>query len=131
MIIDTSVIVAILLKEEQFELYIDKISTATRRYISAASFLEMSIVIGKKNNPILNRILDELLEDIEAIIEPVDYKQAQIARAAYKDFGKCSRHKAQLNYGDCFTYALTKVKRDQLLFKGNDFNHTDLDYITF
>jgi ribonuclease VapC len=56
----------------------------------------------------------------------VTEEHARIGRAAYRDFGRGSRHPARLNYGDCFSYALAKTTGEPLLFKGNDFNHTDL-----
>jgi len=52
--------------------------------------------------------------------------QARIAREAYRDFGKGSGHPAQLNFGDCFAYALAKATAEPLLFKGNDFSRTDI-----
>ena len=60
------------------------------------------------------------------MIEPVSPRQAEIARQAYRDFGK-GRHKAGLNFGDCFAYALAKDMDEPLLCKGNDFKHTDLE----
>ena len=62
----------------------------------------------------------------ELRVEPVTHDQARIARDAYRDFGKGSGHKADLNFGDCFAYALVKSTGEALLFKGNDFNHTDV-----
>jgi ribonuclease VapC len=59
-------------------------------------------------------------------VEPFTEEQAQIARQAYRDYGKGSGHRAQLNFGDCFSYALARVKREPLLFKGDDFVHTDV-----
>ena len=60
------------------------------------------------------------------MIEPVTAEQARIARAAYRDFGKGSGHPAQLNFGDCFAYALATTAAEPLLFNGNDFSQTDL-----
>jgi len=59
-------------------------------------------------------------------IEPVTEAQARIAREAYRDLGKASGHPAQLNFGDCFAYALARITGEPLLFKGDDFTHTDL-----
>ena len=70
--------------------------------------------------------MDELLESSATLIEPVTEAQARIARQAYRDFGKGSGHPAQLNFGDCFAYALAKTFGEPLLFKGGDFGHTDL-----
>jgi len=63
---------------------------------------------------------------MEMVIEPVTVEQARIARQAYRDFGRGSGHRANLNFGDCFAYALARVKREPLLFKGDDFTHTDV-----
>jgi ribonuclease VapC len=74
----------------------------------------------------LSRRLDNLLRDVEVSLEPVTLNQARIARQAYRDFGK-GRHKAGLNLGDCFAYALAKEMDEPLLFKGDDFCHTDIE----
>jgi ribonuclease VapC len=70
--------------------------------------------------------LDELIEDVGIVIEPVTVEQAKIARQAYRDYGRGSGHPANLNFGDCFTYARARDKREPLLYKGDDFVHTDL-----
>jgi ribonuclease VapC len=75
---------------------------------------------------ILSRRYDELIEEAQITIEPVTMEQARIARQAYRDYGKGSGHPAQLNFGDCFSYALARDKREPILFKGDDFGHTDL-----
>jgi len=75
---------------------------------------------------IASRRFDDLPRVGEFSIEPVTEEQARIAREAYRDFGKGSRHPAQLNFGDCFAYGLAKVTGEPLLFKGNDFSRTDI-----
>ena len=70
--------------------------------------------------------LDEMILDLEMAIEPVTVEQAKIARQAYRDYGKGSGHPAGLNFGDCFSYALARAKREPMLWKGEDFGHTDL-----
>ena len=77
-------------------------------------------------NPILSSEFDELIERFKIVIEPVTATQAKIARQAYRDFGKGSGHRAGLNFGDCFTYALAREKREPVLWNGDDFGHTDL-----
>src|SRR5438105_3023959 len=94
--------------------------------MSAATYLETAIVIDSRRNPIASRRVDEFLEEAEIAIEAVDAEQAKLARAAYRDFGKGSGHPAQLNFGDCFSYALARSRREPLLFKGDDFVHTDI-----
>ena len=100
-------------------------STQPKR-ISAANYLEAAIVVDANRNPLLSRRLDDLIVQKEILAEPVTLEQAKIARAAYRDFGRGSGHPAQLNFGDCFAYALAKSTREPLLFKGDDFSHTDV-----
>ena len=73
-----------------------------------------------------SRRFDELLAAGQVVVEPVSREQAMIAREAYRDFGKGSGHPARLNFGGCFAYALAKTTGEPLLYKGNDFTHTDL-----
>ncbi|RBP14249.1 ribonuclease VapC [Roseiarcus fermentans] len=94
--------------------------------MSAANDLEAAIVIDGSRSPIASRRLDEAIADAAIVIEPVTREQAEIARAAYRDFGKGSGHPAGLNFGDCFAYALAKAAREPLLFKGEDFSRTDV-----
>lgn len=94
--------------------------------MSAVSYVEAGVVVDSNRNPVLSRRLDELLRDVQIGVEPVTLNQARIAREAYRDFGK-GRHRAGLNFGDCFAYALAKDKGEVLLFKGDDFCHTDID----
>ena len=79
-----------------------------------------------RRDPIASRRFDELVKEAGLVIEPVTEAQARIARDAYRDFGRRSGHPAQLNFGDCFAYALAKVMGEPLLFKGDDFSHTDV-----
>jgi ribonuclease VapC len=126
MIVDTSAIVAIL-KEEPDGLVLSKaMDSADILCMSAASYLETSIVVDSLKNPSLSRRIDEIVEKFDIVIEPVTVAQARIARQAYRDYGKGSGHAANLNFGDCFSYALAREKREPLLFKGDDFIHTDL-----
>ena len=126
MIVDSSAIVAILKQESDWEIFAEKLDEAGDISISAGTYFETSIVIGRINNPIMNRQIDELMEEFSIEIEPFTAEQARIARQAYRDFGKGSGHPANLNFGDCFAYALARVKRQPLLYKGDDFVHTDI-----
>ena len=93
---------------------------------SAANFLETAIVIDGSRDAIASRRLDEVVAKANLTIEAVTSEQAHVARAAYRDFGKGSGHPAQLNFGDCFAYALAKATGEPLLFKGDDFGFTDI-----
>src|SRR5215467_12018023 len=96
------------------------------RRISAANYLESAVVIDGSRDPVASRRFDELVATAELHVEPVTHDQARIAREAYRDFGKGSGHKARLNFGDCFAYALAKATGEPLLYKGRDFAHTDV-----
>ena len=126
MIIDTSAIIAILRDEPEAQFCAMAIESAAQRRISAANFLEAAVVIDGSRDPVASRRVDELVREAQLIVEPVTEAQARIARDAYRDFGKGSGHPAQLNFGDCFAYALTKTTGEPLLFKGDDFTHTDI-----
>ena len=126
MIIDTSALIAILRAEPDARTYATVIQDAVERRISAANLLETALVIDSSRDPIASRRLDELLREAQITVEPVTERQAHIARAAYRDFGRGSKHVANLNFGDCFAYALAKDKGEPLLFKRKDFKHTDI-----
>lgn len=126
MIIDTSALIAILRNEPEAVSYAMAIESATRRRISAANFVEAAIVIDGSRDPVASRRFDDLCREAQLIIEPVTEAQARIAREAFRDFGRGSGHPAGLNFGDCFAYALAKEKGEPLLFKGDDFSHTDV-----
>ncbi|MGB9407709.1 MAG: type II toxin-antitoxin system VapC family toxin [Terracidiphilus sp.] len=126
MIVDSSAIVAILREEPDWLVLSKELDSANCNRLSAASYLETSIVLDKYRNPVLSAGLDDLIEDVQMVIEPVTVAQARIARQAYRDYGRGSGHPANLNFGDCFTYALARDKREPLLYKGDDFVHTGL-----
>lgn len=126
MIIDTSALVAILRAEDDAAEMALAIEKAQVRRISAVNFVEAAVVIDASRDPVASRRFNELVEAAELRVEAVTPDQARIAREAYRDFGKGSGHKTGLNFGDCFAYALAKATGEALLFKGNDFGHTDL-----
>jgi len=125
-IIDTSALIAILRAEDDASDMAHAIERGRDRRISAANYLEAAVVIDGSRDPVASRRFDELIVAADLSIEPVTGEQAQIAREAYRDFGKGSGHKAGLNFGDCFAYALAKATGEPLLYKGNDFTHTDV-----
>ena len=126
MIVDTSAVIAILRNEQDATSYAKAIADASIRRISAANYVETAAVIDGSRDPVASRRLDDLLREARFVIEPVTESQARIAREAYRDFGRGSGHAARLNLGDCFAYALAKVLDEPLLFKGDDFIHTDV-----
>jgi ribonuclease VapC len=125
MIFDTSAIIAILRNEPDAARFAQAIADAVDRRISAVNYVEAAAVIDGSRDPVASRRLDDLLREAEVAIEPVTEAQARVAREAYRDFGKGSGHPAKLNFGDCFTYALARVMNEPILFKGDDFPHTD------
>jgi ribonuclease VapC len=126
MIVDTSAIIAILRDEPQATSCARAIADATVRRVSAVNFVESAVVIDASRDPIASRRFDDFMKEAGMSIEPVTQVQAQIAREAYRDFGKGSGHLAKLNFGDCFAYALAKDAGEPLLFIGGDFIHTDI-----
>ncbi|MGH8898051.1 MAG: type II toxin-antitoxin system VapC family toxin [Egibacteraceae bacterium] len=126
MIVDTSALIAILRDEPDAEIYAQALAAADNPQISAANYLETAIVIDASKEPIASRHVDDLVAAAGLAIEAVTADQAKVARAAYRDFGRGSGHPAQLNFGDCFAYALAKSTGQPLLFKGDDFRHTDI-----
>jgi ribonuclease VapC len=126
MIVDTSALVAILKFEAERLHFAEILDRADSLRISAATYLELSIVMDSRRSPALSREVDEIIERFSIQIEPVTAEQARIARQAYRDYGRGSGHRANLNFGDCFSYALARDKREPILFKGDDFIHTDL-----
>jgi ribonuclease VapC len=129
MIVDTSALIAILRDDPEARAFAIAIADSDQRRISAANYLEAAIVIDGSHDPIASRRFDDLLREAAIAIEPVTEEQAKVAREAYRDFGRGSGHAAQLNFGDCFAYALAMTTGEPLLFKGDDFLHVGLaDY---
>jgi ribonuclease VapC len=126
MIVDTSALIAILKNESEAQAFSDAIEMAKVVRISAATYLETHILVDRYPNPIPKARLEEIFQNPGLMIEPVTFEQVQIARQAYRDYGRGSGHPANLNFGDCFVYALARSRREPLLYKGNDFVHTDL-----
>jgi|LauGreDrversion4_1035100.scaffolds.fasta_scaffold46559_3 ribonuclease VapC len=127
MIVDSSAIIAILRGEPDAERYSEALEQSlSSRRMSAATYLQTALVIDASRDPVLSRNLDRLIETAQITIEPFTDEQAKRARQAYRDFGKGSGHPAQLNFGDCFVYALATSTGEALLYKGADFGHTDI-----
>jgi ribonuclease VapC len=129
-ILDSSPIVAILRAEPDAPEFAEAIKSAATRRISAVNYVEAAVVIDSGDDPIASRRFDDFFRVSRISIEHVTSRQAEIARQAYRDFGK-GRHKAGLNLGDCFAYALAKEMDEPLLFKGRDFNLTDIEAAEF
>jgi len=126
MIVDASAIVAILKREPEGAAFSTLLEKEEDVKISAATYFEAAIVVDGLRQPDISRALDDLIERSQIEIVPLTPEQAQIARQAYRDYGRGSGHRANLNFCDCFSYALARSKREPILFKGDDFVHTDL-----
>ena len=126
MIVDSSALVAVIKREPDWLVLSKTMDSANCLRMSAASYLETSIVLDSLRDAVASARLDDVIEEAKITIEPVTAEQAKIARQAYRDYGKGSGHPASLNFGDCFSYALARDKREPILFKGDDFVHTDL-----
>jgi ribonuclease VapC len=125
MVIDTSALLAILQDEPERRRFNEAIEAADSRMMSVASWVEISIVIEVRFGAEGLAGLDLFVDRAGIELVPVDMEQATVARRAFSRFGK-GRHPAALNYGDCFSYALATVLGEPLLYKGKDFQRTDL-----
>lgn len=124
MIVDSSALMAIIEGEVDSEALV-RVATSSRCRMSVATRLEASIVADARSTSHGAR-LDELIAALEITIEPVTEQQGEIARRAYQRYGRGSGSPARLNYGDCFSYALSVTAGEPLLFVGDDFTHTDI-----
>jgi ribonuclease VapC len=127
MILDTSAVLAVILGEPSAHLLEELITSQETLKMSAATAVELNAVVTRRLPPEKVRLVDRLLETWNVQIMPFDESQSTIASRAYTEFGKGSRHPAQLNLGDCFSYALAIASSEPLLFVGEDFSHTDVE----
>ena len=125
MVVDTSALLAIFLAEPERKQFLDVITQGDIRCISAANVLEAGIVLEARRGEAAGREFDLFLNQAKLEVVPVDSDQIDIARVAWRKYGR-GRHPAGLNFGDCFAYALAKAMGEPILFKGDDFTHTDL-----
>lgn len=125
MIVDSSALVAVLMAEPEAEEMSDLLESRPFA-LSAATLTECTIVLRSKGGEAKALALDELLEVTRSEVVPVDEVQARLASRAYARYGRGSGSRARLNYGDCFSYALAITRDEPLLFKGDDFVHTDV-----
>ena len=125
MIVDTSALIAVLYGEPEARDFVERIRAADVCRISVANHVELSMVVESQLGPNGTRQADAFLRRAGFVVEPVTIEQGDLARQAFLDFGK-GRHKAGLNFGDCFAYALSRATGEALLFKGDDFALTDI-----
>lgn len=125
MVLDTSAIVAILQAEPEAERLAAALEAASKRRISAATLVETGIVMQARYGDAGAREVDVFIEKLSVDVLAVTSAHAALARDAYRRFGK-GQHRAALNYGDSFAYALAMALEEPLLFVGDDFSHTDV-----
>lgn len=126
MIVDTSVLVALLREEAITARFVPiLLENAGNLKMSAANYLEAAIVVDANEDQLLSERLDAVIHHFGIEIVSVTAQQARMARDAYRRFGK-GRHPAKLNFGDVFAYALAWHSSEPLLFKGDDFTKTDI-----
>lgn len=125
MVIDTSALAAVFFGEPERQRFLAAIASASTRLISAATVLEAGMVIEARQGDAAGREFDLFMIRASIQVVPVDSEQTEIARSAWRKYGK-GRHRAGLNFGDCFSYALAKVTGESILAKGTDFSLTDI-----
>lgn len=125
-VVDTSVLIAILNKEPEAERLRQTLATFARVAISPVNFVETATVAQRWGDHVATAMLDEVMAAFAIEVPPDDKALARLARDAYLKFGKGRGHPAQLNICDCFSYALAKSLDAPLLFKGDDFSKTDV-----
>jgi len=125
MVIDTSAVVAIVLGEDDGEVYRDELRRGADLRMSAVNVVEAAMVVEARQGPEAGRDLQLLLETARIEVEPARPEHVATVVAAWRRFGK-GRHPAHLNLGDCFAYALARTLGEPLLFKGEDFAQTDV-----
>lgn len=126
MIVDASAVLAIAFAEPEAARMLDAITRAPRPRIPAPTWLEAAMVVDRRGDAEADRLLQEIARKVRLEICPMTAAHAHAARRAWADFGR-ARHRAQLNFGDCMVYAVAKVDGEALLFKGDDFVHTDIE----
>ena len=126
MIVDSSAITAIVLDEPDRGAFVDRLARSSVRRVSAGTWIELSAVLTRRRDPVADAAFTVIVQEVTLTIEPVTAAQAQIGWDAYRAFGRGTGHPADLNFGDCFAYALAKATGEPLLFKGDDFARTDL-----
>jgi ribonuclease VapC len=125
-IVDSSALLAVILNEVDEERFLTTMIDAPALKMSAANWVETAIVVDRRGDPVASDRFEDLITELRIEIVPITVDIAYRARNAHADFGR-GRHTAALNYGDCFSYAVARITREPLLFKGNDFSQTDIE----
>jgi ribonuclease VapC len=131
MVIDTSALIAITLREPSREALLTLIARTPTRVIASVSLLEAGMVLRARSGEKAVPILYELMDALGVEVAPFDVTHAKLAITAFERFGKGMGHRAQLNFGDCTVYALAALRGEPVLATGNDFAATDLNVLRF
>ena len=131
MVIDTSALVAIQLRETSCDVLLAAIVRGSKRMVASISLLEAGMVLRARAGKSAVPLLYELIDTLGIEIVPFDAAHAQVAIAAFERFGKGVGHQAQLNFGDCAVYAVAALRGDSILAAGKDFAATDLTVVNF
>ncbi|WP_084102775.1 type II toxin-antitoxin system VapC family toxin [Demequina sp. NBRC 110051] len=126
MIVDSSAIIAIIDAEPDFKRLVAALTAADNLALSSATLVEIHAVIYRRRRADDIRRVDRLLQEFGVEVVAFDAHQARIASEAYREYGRGSGHAANLNLGDCYSYALAMASDEPLLFVGDDFTHTDV-----
>lgn len=123
---DKRPIVAIVSGESGAQVLKEALERSPNSRMSAPNYVELCAIMQRRDRPEISRLVDRLLDDYGIQVEAVDADQARVAAQAYRDYGRGSGHPARLNLGDTYSYALAQVTGEPLLFRGDDFTHTDI-----
>ena len=126
MIVDSSAVLAVIFGEPDAVRYSDAMAGAEACRMAAPVWFEAAMVVEGRGGPAAALRLDDFRAEAGMELVPFTAEQARLAQQAWRRFGK-GRHRAGLNYGDCLSYALAHARRERLLFKGDDFIHTDIE----
>jgi ribonuclease VapC len=125
LVLDTSALVAVFQQEHDADLYWEHMQAGPRLILPPSVYLEVVMVLRRAKGS--RAWLDAAIEALEIAVPSLDDKQAHLAADAFERYGRGSGHAARLNFGDCLAYAAAKAIGAPLLFKGDDFRHTDIE----
>jgi ribonuclease VapC len=128
MIIDSSAVLSILLAEPDAKIYAEAIAAANQKVMAAPTYLELCMVFCGRRQHESIEFVEQFIQRAGISIRPFGQQAAALAARAFLVYGKGRGHPAQLNFGDCISYAMSKVEAMPLLFKGEDFSHTDVEH---
>jgi ribonuclease VapC len=128
-IVDSSALVAIIRGESDFDIYVDALEKSALNKIAAPTYLELCMVTVGGRSQEAKLIVDEIMQRFRISIIDFTAEMAEVALDAFLKYGKGCGHRAQLNFGDCISFATARVEAMPLLFKGDDFRHTDIECV--